>query len=532
MQIEKLKQDKDLARQIGGEIFAVEGFGRRSGSDSSQFITQYSKGVDTWHKDEQSEHSWIANGNNDTIPYLHRLIYRKSGIHNSAVNIKGDLIFGDGLEFVPLEDFYKKNADGFYDLVEVGEVSELAETQLQRQVRTFDKNAGLSLYFKRAAHQIALYGGYYGFRNYFADSSASVRIRKLHIEPYHNMRMGSKRKFGENDFESLRHYISDDFTEVYNMRKVLSYKEFAQGKRLFKKGNLAWIPVDNGMVRQEGRPGVYSKFCGRQTMYRDFYATPDYETLDALTYMDIDHMLSQKDFKDLESGFSLDSIIIRYRSPKATASEEAAQKKKDKEFIQKNYRGAGGEKNLMMWVSPSVDDSGKVQAFDPIKIIEVPHNNNIERYNVLREERMLKILNAHNIVTGEIIGLPRLSSTGFSSQADFLITAAEQLHHAVIKPYQEIILEDIQQILIDEGIPVKPVIKQSSVNYRVLTENLINWSMTLNELRGSYKLPELEDDIGDKILSQITKSSNTNNNSNDGQNNSNNPPTKEDENNN
>lgn len=112
----------------------------------------------------------------------------------------------------------------------------------------------------------------------------------------------------------------------------------------------------------------------------------------------------------------------------------------------------------------------------------------------------MKILNAHCIVTGEIIGLPRLSQTGFSSQAEFLITAQEHLYWSVIKPMQKIILDDIQEILIDAGIPVKPVIKKSAANYRQLTEKMLQWAWGKDEIREMFGFAKMSEEVAQEVM--------------------------------
>ena len=493
---------------ITGEIYAAEPLNGQAPAKNG-FIAEYSKGVEVYNVDETNRDAWLANGHNDSMPYLHRLIYQRSSIHNSAINIKANLIAGGGLEYTPLQSYYKKNEEGFFELVEES-LSETAGEGLIKQAKLFEKNVLLDSYRKKSSSQMALYGGYYGFRTYMLDRMAKTMLRRLYIEPYINMRLGAKRSFVENEFKSQNHYISDDWTSAtpYGVHK---YSDLQRGqKKLFRVGNVYRIPSDDGLVYQRNGKGTFSKFIGRITDYRSFYATPDYESLDALTYMDIDYMMSQRDFKDLESGFSLEYIVVRYRAKKATDSEEKEQRKKDVKFFKDNYRGFNGDRTLMLWANPVQDETGKVQTPKLIDVIPIPNTNTPERYNVLREERLMKILNAHCIVSGEIIGLPRLNATGFSSQSEYLITAQEQLYWSSIKPAQDIILEDIQQILLDAGIPVKPTIIKSTANFRALTEKLLMWAWGKNEVREMHGSQEMTEEVAEEVMNRVTVVENEN----------------------
>lgn len=500
----------EIADKIAGVIYASEPLNGQAPGRKS-FLRDYSKGVEVWNVDENNADSWLANGHNDTIPYLHRLIYQRSAMHQGAVDIKANLVAGGGLEFEPLEEYYKKNEEGWYELVEES-FSDTAKEEIVKQAKLFSKNIGLEHYVKKASKELTLYGGYYGFRTYMLDSSAQMMLRRLYIEPYINMRMGAKRDFMENDFASRNHYISDNWREA-SPYQVDSYNDLVNGNaRRRLEGNVYRIPVDRGDVYQNGDTGVYSKFMGRVTPYRFFYGTPDYESLDALCYMDIDYMLSQRDFKDLNTGFSLDYIVVRYRGKKSTEAEEKDQRKKDVDFFKNKFSGFDGDKTLMVWAEPSVDDTGKVQSPKMLEVIPIPNNNTAERYNVLREERMMKILNAHCIVTGEIVGLPRLSSTGFSSQAEFLITAQEHLYWSVISPLQKIIIDDIQSMLIDAGLPVRPVIKKSLANYRALSDQMIQWAFGLDEFREMIGRAKMSEEVAEEVMKRSERRDTSGNN--------------------
>lgn len=489
MQIQQLSQ----VGQIKGDIFAAEPMAKAAHGDGS-FIAAYGMGYgDTWmietHKD-----AWIANGCNDDIPYLHRLIYRRSTIHNSAVNLKANLIAGGGFTFTPLESYFRRDENGVYELVNRA-YTDIEREQIIQQARVLAKNIGLDFYRKSAATQLALYGGYYGLRGYGRNPQSDVALMQLFIEDYQNVRMSAKREWMDGHFYPVNYYFSRDWHYAMPY-KTVSYEEFAKSAGHVNNTSIGKLP---GEGFSDGT-GFRVKFCGRESPYRNYYATPDYESVDALTYMDIDYMISQRDLKDISSGFSLDHIIVRYRKPEDSDEAERVLRQQERDFIKKNFKGYEGDRSMITWAEPHVTDNGSIDTPKLWDIIEIPHQNNPERFNILREERLMKILNAHTIVSGELIGLPRLSNTGFSSQAEFLITAQEQLFFTVIRPMQEIMEADIQDIMIQAGIPVSVRTNKSAINFRQLTAEILKWAWGKDEIRDIHGWERMTEEVAEELM--------------------------------
>jgi hypothetical protein len=492
---------QEAQQKIQGEVFAAEAF--QVPQNQNPVVSEYAKGFDTYDVHEGHEHSWITNGFDDTVPYLLKEMYRRSSIHNSAVNAKAALVSGSGWEYTPLERYYAKDADGRYELKEQS-LSEAKKQELALRAKLFEKNVGGHRYLIDAAMQLALFGGYYGFETIALNPRAEQEIRRLKVEGYEKCRLGSKKFFDGYDYRSQFVYLSNNwfYAQPY---KVLKYDEWAKGVRVFGQGDMTFLPYRSAQNIDEFGRGIYVSHHGRITPFRNHYCTADYESIDAANYISIDYMLSKYDYKGLESGFSLDCIIVRYRNKLDNDVEEKQQRQKDRDFIKKNYRGFAGERTMMLWATPQVDDTGKPVAQKLIDIIEIPANKDSERLKLLREERMMKILNAHSIITPEIIGLPNLNSTGFSSQSELLITAMEVLYFQSIRPLQKYVVEDYQEKLIASGIPVKPSIKNAKVNFRKLTEKLVMWMLSLNEARKLYDFDEMSDEVAKEVLNRINK---------------------------
>ena len=485
---------------INGNIYAAEPLihGRNSESE----LLQYQRGVEVFAVD--GKEYWLANGNNDTIPYLHRLMYQRSSIHNSAVNIISSLIYGAGLEFYPLDEYMARDKNGQYVLFEK-KYNEIEAADMVKGARVFAKNTNLQGYSRDAGMQIPIYGGYYGIRDYSMNLRAKTQLRSLRVEKYFNMRLGADREWKDNRFQSSRHFISNDWTRAVG-NKPLPFSQMKNDSGNIK-GKIYYIPTDDGMMIQRNETGIRSYFSGRITDYRDFYATPIYESLDALSYIDIDYMLSQKDYRDLQNGFSLEHIIVRYRKRFENDDEERKEKEKEKTMF-KSYKGFDAENTMMLWVAPAVTDDGKVETPDTVKIITIPNDNNSERYNVLREERNIKILSAHNIIAPELIGMNPSPGNGLSSQSEYLITAMEQLHWSVVSPYQKYIIDDIQDMLFNSGIYVGVRFKSNAVNYQRASDEILKYAYSLDEIRAKKGDVAMSDEVAQEVVSRIEKQNN------------------------
>jgi hypothetical protein len=84
---------------------------------------------------------------------------------------------------------------------------------------------------------------------------------------------------------------------------------------------------------------------------------------------------------------------------------------------------------------------------------DIPLNDAPEHYTYLSEECLRKIMLGHNVTSPLLFGVA--SSNGFSANADELKNSAILFDNMVIRPFQEEILESIDQILAFNGISLK-----------------------------------------------------------------------------
>lgn len=434
--------------------------------------------------------NWFVFGCDDFTPYILRRLYRDSGVHNSIVGAKTNMVMGGGLEYYIPETRINKSESGELSI----DRSEMGEAQTQAAIDEavlYEKTIALDKYFKKACTQVTLYGGYYSMRlRRVAADAVNSAMNCVYVEKYLNVRQGARRDFLCGEFMSLDFFVSDDFTSV-SQANIKSYSQFVRNR--FTKNCAGRVPLDNPDLPSSQKVGTTMRHVGNVTDYRDVYATADYETKKALNYFIIDYLLSEFDRNGIENGFSLDHIIIRYRKRKDSKDEEAEAKQKDIDIITNQFSGATGKRSSIMWMEPATDVQGKVQTPSGIKVVEIPHDNNSERYNSLRAERMISILNAHGIVTSEIVGVPSMRTSGFSNQSEFLISAIEHLYWNRIVPMQQLILDDINGLLEDEGLIARARIKKNLPIFAQATAEILELVYSSNEIREKF---------GDKPLTE------------------------------
>lgn len=432
-----------------------------------------------------SKHNWFKHGKEDTTPYIHRQLYRDSGKHNSIVNTKSQMVAGAGFEFSQPDLFCIKDENGF-----LREVSErFNDTQLEQEIRTaqlWSKNVLLHNYSKDAAVGLTTYGGYYGFRyvergydpKTFQRAGLDPYLRRLKVEPYTNLRLGCDRDWINDRIDSVFHYICSDWT-IANNYKVYNYEDFLV-KDANNKGCVGLLLADDNkpFVSDE----ILSKHVFRKSEYRDYYGTPDYESREVLNYITIDYLSSVYNLEGIKGGFPLEYIIVKYRKPLDDPKKEAEQKSKEARQIRNSHKGAAGKRTMMMWASPSVNDSGDVSNVPPIQIIEVPHNTNPERFDTVLKERLTSVLGGHGMITSEIASLPSMSSTGFSNRSELLITAIDTLYWNRIRPLQRLIEEDVNDELIRTGFQLNATIKNDIPSFKRVCDELVSFAGVMNDL--------------------------------------------------
>jgi hypothetical protein len=139
---------------------------------------------------------------------------------------------------------------------------------------------------------------------------------------------------------------------------------------------------------------------------------------------------------------------------------------------------------------------------------DIPLNDAPDHYTYLSEECLRKIMLGHNVTSPLLFGIA--TSTGFSSNADELRNSTILFENMVIKPFQDLLIANLDRILAFNGISLKlyfatlnPLdadgdlttnnekkrLLESINNLSPLVANKVIESMTPNEIRSIVGLP-------------------------------------------
>ena len=485
------KELQDLAG--GGEIFGVASISE----DGCNISCDYSKHTMVLLSNSESKNKWIKHGEDDLTPNRTQLYYQYSGIHNSIVETKSKMIYGGGFEFYVPEMLCEQDSDGDFNLIP-NDLTDAAKQQEILKGQVWAKNVLLDAYHKKAANELALFGGYFGLA--FYKNKEGIKLKRLRVESHLTMRLGGNRKEINNEFTSDTHLISNDWSKAKSF-KVRRWREIDKSKDFVGR-----IPAEDFSVYQTKEIQTpYSKYFGNVTSYKKYYGTPDYESKKTLNYFEVDYLFSENDKNDLKNNFSLDHIIIRFRQQGNDKAEEKKLKERDVAEFKTNYKGVFGKRMAMMWVAPNILPDGKVETVDPIKIIEIPHAKSTGRFNQIREERTIAILSAHGMVSPEIAAIPNVSKgNSLSNQSDMLMTAWELIYWSRIQPMQDIIEKDINERLEKEGLKLKVKTKRNAPVMKALSESLLCKAYTLDEIRNKYGDSELTEEQRDELVPNQT----------------------------
>ena len=493
---------KEIHDKVGGKIYASRSIGRQPVERKST-IQEYQQGLTVQHYNKDF-HSWIQNGDCDNVFVLLRELYKKSAKHKGAIDLKANMIYGGGLAFRNQEKYFEFDKFGIPSIVRNAMSDAEKEDELDR-AELFSRFVCLDDFAKDAIHQFSIYGGY--FKNYsmFLNAQGELNLRNISVESTPNCRLGSRKSHTPDGYKSDRIYMSDDW-DFASPNKVIPYDQFHAANAGYMRGNVTCLDAYRKDIET---PGLYMGYTGRVTEYRPHYGTPDYESIDVLTYAEIDYLMSQGDMKDVKSGFALEYIIVRYRTRLSDAREEEEEKEKDIQHIRQT-QGVTGSNGLMMWVEPKTDESGNLYNPEPIKVITIPNDNNSNRHKTVRDSVKEVLMNGHNIISPEIIGLKSERSSGMSNQAELLATSITNLHWRITKPAQEIILKDILHAMEINGLKCEPYFKDTVVNFKQISDKLLELAYGKDEMRAKYGDGKMSEEVAQEVMNRVQSKKNNN----------------------
>lgn len=170
-----------------------------------------------------------------------------------------------------------------------------------------------------------------------------------------------------------------------------------------------------------------------------YYANPSW--VSAIAWAKLEEEISNYCVNHIKKGLSFGHIINMNSG--AQESEETAQLQ-----AQRIKQKLTGSENAGAFFINFNDNKDTAITIEPLEV-----SNAHEQYNYLSAEAKHQLMTAHRLTSPLLVGIKE--GQGFSSNADEITTAFEELMIHVIQPKQEIILDGLMEIVAVNGISIQ-----------------------------------------------------------------------------
>lgn len=204
----------------------------------------------------------------------------------------------------------------------------------------------------------------------------------------------------------------------------------------------------------------------------DYYCPPDYQG--GLAYAELESEISDYLINDVQNNFS-GTKVVNFNNG-VPDREKQMQIKND---VMHKLTGSKGEKVIIAFNN---------NAESKTTVDDIPLNDAPSHYEYLSTEASTKLMVAHRVTSPLLLGI-RSGNAGLGNNADEIKTASLLFNNITIKPYQDLIIECMDQILAVNDISLKLYFKTLQPLEFIETDNAIT-----NESREEETGVKLSDD--------------------------------------
>lgn len=221
----------------------------------------------------------------------------------------------------------------------------------------------------------------------------------------------------------------------------------------------------------------------------DYYCPPDY--MGGTAYAELESEVADYLINDVQNGFS-GLKICNFNN----GVPDREQQLKIKSDVMRKLTGARGEKIIIAFNN---------NAESKTTVDDIPLNDAPQHYEYLSNECVSKLMVAHRITSPLLLGI-RDGNNGLGNNADEIKTASLLFNNTTIRPYQDLIIDAIDDILAVNGISLKLYFKTLQPLEFIETDNAI--TDEAREEETGVKLAEndrpfLSDEDGEELWSLI-----------------------------
>ena len=215
------------------------------------------------------------------------------------------------------------------------------------------------------------------------------------------------------------------------------------------------------------------KICKKYVSGYDYVCPVDYQG--GLAYAELESEISDYLINDVQNNFS-GTKIVNFNN----GAPDAQQQLQIKNDVMRKLTGARGEKVIIAFNN---------NAESKTTVDDIPLNDAPAHYEYLSNECSNKLIVAHRVTSPLLLGI-RNDSNGLGSNADEIKTAALLFDNITIKPYQDLLVDCIDDILAVNDISLKLYFKTLQPLSFIEPDNLVT-----DEVR--------EEETGVKMASQV-----------------------------
>ena len=217
------------------------------------------------------------------------------------------------------------------------------------------------------------------------------------------------------------------------------------------------------------------KICKKYVSGYDYYCPVDYAG--GLAFAELESEISDYLINDVQNNFS-GTKIVNFNNG-VPDKEKQIQVKND---VMRKLTGARGEKVVIAFNN---------NAESKTTVDDIPLNDAPAHYEYLSNECSNKLIVAHRVTSPLLLGI-RTDNNGLGSNADEIKTAALLFDNITIKPYQQLLVDCIDDILAVNDISLKLYFKTVQPLEFIETDNAITDEAREEEtgIKDEYSLSE------------------------------------------
>ena len=198
------------------------------------------------------------------------------------------------------------------------------------------------------------------------------------------------------------------------------------------------------------------KIAKRYVSGMDYYCPPDY--IGGLAYAELESEVSDYLINDVTNGFS-GTKVVNFNNGVPDQDQQLS----IKNDVMRKLTGSRGEKVIIAFNN---------NAESKTTIDDVPLNDAPAHYEYLSTECSNKLMVAHRITSPLLLGI-RTGNAGLGNNADEIKTASLLFNNVTIRPYQDLLIDCIDDILAFNGISLKLYFKTLQPLEFIDTDNAI-----------------------------------------------------------